>query len=65
MRAGAQCGEELADDGTEETLTNWNVPEHDARASTMMGASTLHSDQIDKYELRTADGLRLVTLDAP
>ncbi|MDX3451921.1 zf-HC2 domain-containing protein [Streptomyces sp. ME02-8801-2C] len=55
----------IADDGTEETLTNWNVPEHDARASTMMGASTLHSDQIDKYELRTTDGLRLVTLDAP
>lgn len=55
----------VTDDGKEETLTNWNVPEHDARASTMMGASTYHSDQIDRYELRTADGLRLVTLDAP
>ncbi|UIX29030.1 zf-HC2 domain-containing protein [Streptomyces sp. GQFP] len=55
----------VSDDGTEETLTNWNVPEHDARASTMMGASTFHPDQIDRYELRTTDGLHLVTLDAP
>jgi alkylation response protein AidB-like acyl-CoA dehydrogenase len=43
--------------------TNWNVPKHDARESTMMGASTLHSNQIDKYELRSNDGLHLVTLD--
>ncbi|NEC88713.1 anti-sigma factor [Streptomyces sp. SID12501] len=55
----------IADDGTEETLTNWKVPEHDARASTMMGASTLHPNQIDRYELRTTNGLHLVTLDAP
>ena len=46
----------IANDGTEE-------PKHDARESTMMGASTLHANQIDKYELRSNDGLHLVTLD--
>ncbi len=30
-----------------------------------MGASAFHSDQIDRYELRAADGLHLVTLDTP
>ncbi|WP_055525922.1 zf-HC2 domain-containing protein [Streptomyces graminilatus] len=54
----------IADDGTEETLTNWKVRKHDARPSTMMGASAFHTDQIARYELRAEDGLRLVTLDA-
>ncbi|WP_030674225.1 zf-HC2 domain-containing protein [Streptomyces cellulosae] len=49
-------------DGTEETVTSWNVPRHDARPNTMHGGSTRHTDQIDHYEVRTSAGEHLVTL---
>ncbi|MDH6627785.1 anti-sigma factor RsiW [Streptomyces sp. LBL] len=52
-------------DGSEETVTTWNVSRHDARPNTMHGGSTLHSDQIDHYEVRTSAGERLVTLKSP
>ncbi|MGX1542191.1 zf-HC2 domain-containing protein [Streptomyces adustus] len=55
----------VAGDGSEQTLASWMVPTHDARPLTMHGGSTLHSDQITRYEVRTADGEHLVTLPAP
>ncbi|GGT23679.1 zf-HC2 domain-containing protein [Streptomyces chromofuscus] len=54
----------IGGDGSEETATNWTVPRHDARSNTMRGATALHPDQIDRYEVRTTAGERLVTLDA-
>ncbi|MFJ7768298.1 zf-HC2 domain-containing protein [Streptomyces sp. NPDC097107] len=51
-------------DGTEQTVTSWNVPGHDARPNTMHGGAALRPDQIDRYEVRTADGEHLVTLPA-
>ncbi|MGW1544896.1 zf-HC2 domain-containing protein [Streptomyces sp. NPDC002309] len=54
----------IGGDGSEETATNWTVPRHDARPNTMRGATALHPDQIDRYEVRTSSGERLVTLDA-
>ncbi|MGW7282306.1 zf-HC2 domain-containing protein [Streptomyces sp. NPDC054844] len=51
-------------DGTEQTVTSWNVPGHDALPNTMHGGAALHPDQIDRYEVRTADGEHLVTLPA-
>ncbi|WP_406723936.1 zf-HC2 domain-containing protein [Streptomyces sp. GD-15H] len=52
----------VGQDGTEETVTSWSVPHHDARPHTMTGGSTLHSGQIMRYELRSSDGEHLVTL---
>ncbi|MFF0584440.1 zf-HC2 domain-containing protein [Streptomyces sp. NPDC003781] len=51
-------------DGSEQTVTSWMVPEHDARPHTMRGGAALHPGQIDRYEVRTADGEHLVTLPA-
>lgn len=50
-------------DGSEETVTSWKVPRHDARPNTMVSGSALHPEEIDHYEVRTADGEHLVTLD--
>ncbi|MFD5495979.1 zf-HC2 domain-containing protein [Streptomyces sp. NPDC001812] len=52
----------VGQDGTEETVTSWSVPRHDARPNSMTGGSTLHSGQIMRYELRSSDGEHLVTL---
>ncbi|MFE6287265.1 zf-HC2 domain-containing protein [Streptomyces sp. NPDC057877] len=52
-------------DGSEETVTTWTVPRHDARPNTMRGGAALHLDEIDHYEVRTADGVSLVKLTAP
>ncbi|MFE7231567.1 zf-HC2 domain-containing protein [Streptomyces sp. NPDC002405] len=51
-------------DGSEQTVTTWNVPPHDAGSSTVAGGTTMHPGQIDRFEVRTADGRPLVTLDA-
>ncbi|WP_327720922.1 zf-HC2 domain-containing protein [Streptomyces sp. NBC_00490] len=51
-------------DGTEETVTTWSVPRHDARELIMNGASSYHPDQIARYEVRTMDGEHLVTLNS-
>lgn len=51
-------------DGTEQTITSWNVPGHDDRPNTMRGGAALHPDQIARYEVRTAHGEHLVTLPA-
>jgi hypothetical protein len=54
----------VSQDGSEETLTTWNVPRHDARELIMHGASSYHPDQISRYEVRSEDGERLVTLNS-
>ncbi|WP_155054275.1 zf-HC2 domain-containing protein [Streptomyces blattellae] len=51
-------------DGSEETVTNWMTPRHDARPNTMHGSSSMQTSQIDRYEVRTTDGEHLVTLEA-
>ncbi|MGV9291122.1 zf-HC2 domain-containing protein [Streptomyces sp. NPDC003719] len=49
-------------DGAEETVTTWSVPDHDARPSTLRGGAALRPGQTARYEVRTMDGERLVTL---
>ncbi|GAA3997157.1 zf-HC2 domain-containing protein [Streptomyces marokkonensis] len=51
-------------DGTEQTITSWNVPGHHARPSTLHGGAALRPGQIVRYEVRTSQGERLVTLPA-
>ncbi|MGW1876466.1 zf-HC2 domain-containing protein [Streptomyces sp. NPDC001975] len=50
-------------DGSEQIVTTWAERDHDDRVSTMTGGSSMHPDEIDHYEVRNADGQRLVTLD--
>ncbi|MFR0355740.1 zf-HC2 domain-containing protein [Streptomyces sediminimaris] len=52
-------------DNSEEVVTSWTVPRHDARAITMRGSSAMHTAEIARYDVRTADGEHLVTLQAP
>jgi anti-sigma factor RsiW len=49
-------------DGSEQTVTSWTVPRHDARPITMQGSASLHPAEISRYDLRTTDGEHLVTL---
>ncbi|WP_077796467.1 zf-HC2 domain-containing protein [Streptomyces sp. JHA26] len=49
-------------DGTEETVTTWSAPGHDARPNTLRGGAALRPGQTARYEVRTMDGERLVTL---
>ncbi|MFE2051880.1 zf-HC2 domain-containing protein [Streptomyces sp. NPDC059459] len=51
-------------DGTEQTVTSWNATGRGVGPSTVHGGAALHPDQIARYEVRTADGERLVTLAA-
>jgi anti-sigma factor RsiW len=51
-------------DGSEQIVTSWTVPRHDARPITMQGSSAMHPDEIARYDVRTADGEHLVTLQA-
>ncbi|MFV0132446.1 zf-HC2 domain-containing protein [Streptomyces sp. HMX87] len=55
----------VAHDGSEQTVTSWNAPRGDPPPSTMRGGAALHPDQIARYEVRTADGERLVILEPP
>ncbi|MDT0399230.1 MULTISPECIES: zf-HC2 domain-containing protein [Streptomyces] len=50
-------------DGSEETVTSWSVPRHDARPNTVPGGSAMHPEEIARYEVRSADGEHLVTLE--
>ncbi|MBR8638368.1 zf-HC2 domain-containing protein [Streptomyces tuirus] len=52
-------------DGSEETATSWHGPGHDAQPHTMMASSSMHPDEIARYEIRTATGERLVMLEPP
>jgi hypothetical protein len=56
-------------DGSEEVVLSWAAP---ARAksdndppSEMQGAAAMHTNETVRYEIRTSDGIRLVTLKAP
>ncbi|MFI1564390.1 zf-HC2 domain-containing protein [Streptomyces sp. NPDC020490] len=53
----------VARDGSEQTVTSWTVPGPDARPNTVQGTSPLRSDDIARYEVRTAQGEHLVTLE--
>ncbi|MFI1164559.1 zf-HC2 domain-containing protein [Streptomyces sp. NPDC020801] len=50
-------------DGSEQTVTSWAVPAHNADANTMAGGAAMHPGQIARFEVRTADGQPLVKLD--
>jgi anti-sigma factor RsiW len=52
-------------DGSEQTVTSWNVLRHDARPNTVRGGAAMHLEEIDHYDVRTADGERLVRLNPP
>ena len=52
----------IGHDGSEEIVTSWMVPDHDARANTMKGGATMQADQIARYEVRTMNGETLVVL---
>ncbi|MEU2060629.1 zf-HC2 domain-containing protein [Streptomyces sp. NPDC013455] len=51
-------------DGTEQVVAGWTSPGDGTRSTTTMGAASMHPDQILRYEVRTADGRRLVTVAA-
>lgn len=50
-------------DGSEQTVTSWMAPDHDARPNTMQGGAAYHPDEIARYEVRTREGEKLVTLE--
>ncbi|MFJ9537432.1 zf-HC2 domain-containing protein [Streptomyces sp. NPDC101225] len=51
-------------DNSEETVTSWTVPGHHAGPITMRGSSAMHTGDIARYDVRTAGGEHLVTLQA-
>ncbi|MFI9600113.1 zf-HC2 domain-containing protein [Streptomyces sp. NPDC004069] len=54
----------VARDGSEQTVTTWSASPQDTGTSTVAGGTTLHPGQIARFEVRTADGRPLVTLDS-
>ncbi|KOV99056.1 membrane protein [Streptomyces sp. NRRL B-1140] len=46
----------IGHNGTEETATSWHGPGHDDRPHTMMASSSLHPEDIARYEIRSAAG---------
>ncbi|MEU8649809.1 zf-HC2 domain-containing protein [Streptomyces sp. NPDC048737] len=52
----------IGHDGSEETVTSWMVPDHDARPNTMKGGATMQTDEVARYEVRTMTGEILVVL---
>ncbi|MEU6477454.1 zf-HC2 domain-containing protein [Streptomyces sp. NPDC047017] len=52
-------------DGSRETVAGWAVAAHHGAPQTVTGGAALHPGQIARFEVRTADGEPLVTLDAP
>lgn len=55
----------IGHDGTEQTVAGWTNPGHGTGPTTTLGAAEMHPDQIARYEVRAADGQRLLTLEAP
>jgi hypothetical protein len=49
-------------DGSEQVVSGWSVGSHDTGTTTTTAASTMHPDQIARYDVRTADGKPLVSL---
>ncbi|MEU6665778.1 zf-HC2 domain-containing protein [Streptomyces sp. NPDC046727] len=54
----------VGSDGTEQVVAGWTSAGDGTRPTTAMGAAALHPDQIDRYEVRTDGGKRLVTVEA-
>ncbi|MGW0210818.1 zf-HC2 domain-containing protein [Streptomyces sp. NPDC003233] len=52
-------------DGSEEVAGTWMEPGHATRTFTALGSSTMHADDIARYDVRTMDGQHLVSVDAP
>ncbi|GHE06417.1 zf-HC2 domain-containing protein [Streptomyces alanosinicus] len=52
-------------DGSEQIAGTWTETGHGSSSFTALGSSTMHRDQIDRYEVRTTDGQRLVSVEAP
>nr|BFD81343.1 hypothetical protein StreXyl84_07440 [Streptomyces sp. Xyl84] len=52
-------------DGSERTVTRCSVRPHDARTATVAGGAAPGPSRIARFEVRTADGRRPVTLGAP
>lgn len=52
----------IGKDGSQQTVTSWMVPAHDGEATTLQGGAALKSDEISRFEVRTADGKHLVTV---
>ncbi|MEW2612937.1 zf-HC2 domain-containing protein [Streptomyces sp. NPDC047880] len=46
----------IGHDGAEETATSWHGPGHDERPNTMMASSSMHPEDIARYEIRSAAG---------
>ncbi|MER5255750.1 MULTISPECIES: hypothetical protein [unclassified Streptomyces] len=60
----------VATDGSEQTVTTWKVPVAGSAGETSAGLSTrggaaLRREDIARYEVRTTDGQRLLTLRRP
>ncbi|MET7524830.1 zf-HC2 domain-containing protein [Streptomyces sp900116325] len=49
-------------DGSEETVTTWSVAGPDEDPLSMQGGAALHPAAIDRFEIRAADGRRLLQL---
>ncbi|WP_392749898.1 anti-sigma factor family protein [Streptomyces sp. LN590] len=49
-------------DGSEETVTTWSVAGPDENPLSMQGGAALHPAAIDRFEIRAADGRRLLQL---
>ncbi|MFE9680021.1 anti-sigma factor family protein [Streptomyces sp. NPDC006285] len=58
----------IGHDGSEQVVLSWTVPAKAAPSpddAAMQGAAAMHPADIVRYEVRTADGKRLVVLKAP
>ncbi|MEU6275263.1 zf-HC2 domain-containing protein [Streptomyces populi] len=55
----------IGKDGSEQSVTSWMEPAHNDDAITMQGGSSMRTDEIRRFEVRTSDGEHLVTLNSP
>ncbi|MFF7970213.1 zf-HC2 domain-containing protein [Streptomyces sp. NPDC007905] len=49
-------------DGSEQIVSGWSVTAHDTGTTMTTAGSTMHPDEIARYDVRTTDGQRLVSL---
>ncbi|MEN3584254.1 zf-HC2 domain-containing protein [Streptomyces sp. ZYX-F-203] len=52
-------------DGSEQTITNWTMPDGDETVGLLRGAAALHPQEIARYEVRGADGDPVISLTPP
>lgn len=55
----------VGEDGSEETVASWTAPGHADGPSGMHGGAAMRRADIDHFEVRTAEGERLLTLVSP